>query len=206
MALNLDIKDPKVQRILASILVSIVAIYGFYHFVVQPKMKLLAEKRAEVVTVSKRVNDTKKTLEDPGKLQEEKVTLQARYEEMEQLLPSEEDVSLLLNQFSLLENDAKIYMVGFVAAGTVEEGDKPYKANRYRITIESGFHQFTQFMGYIMNLPRIMSFSELTITPNQSLLETEGIQEGLEDQPRNLTIECTLTSYVFKNLNEVSEE
>jgi len=90
--------------------------------------------------------------------------------------------------------------VGFKANETVEETDKPYLANKYKVTVEAGYHQFVEFMSGIMALPRILSFSELKITPNLNAPSSENVNEGLEDQPRSLSVECSITTYVLKAL------
>ncbi len=202
MAINFDIKDPKNQRILASFLVPVVICYAFFHFIIKPRLDELNTKKAEVVQLKKKVNDIKKKLEQPEALNEEKAILEDKYKELEKLLPSKEDVAVLLDQFAMIENDSKVYMVGFEATETVDDGSKLYRANKYRLTIESGFHQFARFMSNIMSLPRILSFSDLNISLNTELDESMEIQEGLENQPRTLKIECTLTTYVFKDLND----
>lgn len=201
MAIDFDMKDPKNQRILATFLVPVVICYAFFHFMIKPKIDELKTKKAEVVTLKKRVNDIKKELEQPEKLSAEKETLMAKFKELEKLLPDEENVAALLDQFSIVENDSKVYMVGFEATETIDDENKPYRANKYRITIESGFHQFARFMSYVMTLPRILSFSELNISLNTELDKETEIPEGLEDQPRTLRIECTLTTYVFKSFD-----
>ena len=182
MAIKFDISDPKNQRILATFLVPIVIFYAFFHFVIKPKVNVLNAKKAEVVTLRNRVNGVKKSLELPEKLLKEKETHQAQLYELEQLLPSKENV----------------------ATETIEDENMPYRANKYRITIESGFHQFSRFMSYVMSLPRIMSLSELNLSINPTLERTQEVYEGLEDQPRTLRIECILTSYVFKGFNDGS--
>lgn len=200
MAIKFDISDPKNQRILATILVPVVLFTLFFNFIIKPKMNELNSKKTEVVTIRNKVNDLKRKLESPEVLNKEKEILEAKLMDLEQLLPYEENVSSLLDQFNMIENDAKVYMVGFEAIETIDDESKPYRAIKYKITIESGFHQFARFMSYVMNLPRILSFSELNISHTR-LNEQEEILEGLEDQPRYLTIECTLTSYVFKGFN-----
>ena len=205
MALKFDFSDPKNQRMLATFLVPIVIFYAFFHFIIKPMIADLETKKAEVVTLSKSVTDIRNSLEMPDKLAAEKDILNAKLEELEELLPSEENVSLMLDQFSIVENDSKVYMVGFEATESVEDENKPYRANKYRITIESGFHQFSMFMSHVMSLPRIMSLSELNLSLNQQQIESEQESyEGLEDQPRTLKIECILTSYVFKDLDSDS--
>jgi len=202
MAMKFDINDPKTQRMIAAVLVPVVILYAFFHFMIKPKMNDLEAKKAEVITIKKDVADIKKTLELPEKLNKEKEVLQAKYEEMEELLPSEENVAVLLNQFATVENDSKVYIVGFEAAETIEDEGKPYRANKYTVTIESGFHQFSRFMSYVLTLPRIMSISDLNISLTD---REEAVSEGLEDQPRFLRIEFTLTTYVFSGLNVIDE-
>ncbi len=202
MAIKFDFNDPKNQRLLAMFLVPIVVFYAFFHFIIKPMIAELDTKKSEVMTMSKRVTDIRNSLEMPDSLVAEREVLNAQLKELEKLLPSEENVSLLLDQFSVVENDSKVYMVGFEATETVDDEGKPYRANRYRLTIESGFHQFSRFMSHVMSLPRILSMSELNVSMNQQQIESEEqTYEGLEDQPRTLRIECILTSYVFKDLD-----
>ena len=205
MAVKFDFNDPKNQRLLAMFLVPIVMFYAFFHFMIKPMLADLETKKAEVVTISQKVTGVRKSLEEPEKLKAEKALLNSKLEELEELLPSEENVSLMLDQFSVIENDSKVYMVGFEATETVEDAEKPYRANKYRITIESGFHQFSIFMSSVMSLPRIMSLSELNLSLNPNIERQPDDYEGLEDQPRTLRIECILTSYVFKDLDIVAD-
>src|SRR3989339_1942471 len=159
MALNFDMRDPKTQRMVATFLVPVVILYAFFNFMIKPKIELLKSKRTELVTIKKRVTDIKNKLETFEKLNAEKEILVAKFDELEKLLPSKENVSLLLDQFSEAENDSKVYMVGFEAAQVTQNENTPYIANKYRITIESGFHQYAEFMAKVMILPRILSFS-----------------------------------------------
>ena len=204
MALNFDIRDPKNQRILASFLVPVVLFYAFYNFMLKPKIGEIEKKKTEIASLKKNVTDIKNKLDSPEKLAEEKTALESKLAELEQLLPTRENVSLLLDQFSQVETDSKVYMVGFEATESVDVEGELYRSNKYKITIESGYHQFSLFMSYAMRLPRILSFSEITISANSEIGQRLEVQEGLEDQPRNLTIECIITSYIFKPPNKKS--
>ena len=207
MAINFDINDPKNQRIIATIMVPVVIGYAFFHFMIKPKQEEVKNVQAQVTTMQRRVESIMRTIEKPDDMRREKALLEANYEELEALLPSEENVSLLLDQFTSIEQDAKVYVVGFEAAGTETVEGRPYIANKYRLTIESGFHQFSQFMGHVMSLPRILSISELNIQPNTTdLVADEETYAGPEDQPRTLTVECMLTSYVFTGFTAAAEE
>jgi len=198
MALNFDIKDPKNQKFLAIVMVIAVILFGFYHFMIKPKLSEIETKKKEVQTLEQTLRTTKKSLKSPVELTAQKEMLDAKYAELEQYLPNDENVALLLDQLSEVEYKAKVYLVGFDATQTIEGDGKPYKANKYRVTIEAGYHQFVDFLSLLMSLPRILSISELRITQNTNVQqgqEKEG--EGPADQPRNLSIECFVTSYVF---------
>ena len=205
MALQFDLNDPKNQRLLALVLVPIVVGYAFYNFVIKSEMTELKTKQAQVVTYQERVDSMKKALESPDKLKSERAMLEEQYQELNALLPDQENVSLLLDQLNSIEQDSKVYMVGFEALEIIEPNGASYRANQYRLTFESGFHQFSQFLSHAMSLPRILSFSDVVIQPNTNVIPEEEEYEGMEDQPRTLTVECTLTSYVFTGFSDSTQ-
>ncbi|MFA6472707.1 MAG: type 4a pilus biogenesis protein PilO [Candidatus Latescibacterota bacterium] len=202
MAIDFDIKDPKNQRMLATVIIAAALIYAFFNFVIKVKGQELKIKKAEVVTLTQNLSDMERGLQTKVILLAERESLQKKLKELETNLPEHENVAALLDQLSRVENNAKVYVVGFKADETVEGGGKLYQANKYKITIEAGFHQFAEFMSGIMALPRILSFSDMKISANPAAKEKAAANIGLEDQPRSLTIECTVTSYIFKNLGE----
>ena len=83
---------------------------------------------------------------------------------------------------------------------------KPYKENKYQVTIEAGYHQFAMFMSKIMSLPRVFSLSGLRISRNPMASEKMETFGGLEDQPRYLTIDCTISSYVYTGVGNTGNE
>ncbi len=206
MALDFDFKDPKNQKLIISLLIPIVILYAFYRFVIEPKVTDVKKIKDDITELDNQINSINKIRLIEETIMEEQNKLSKQLSELEALLPEEENVSLLLDQFSMVERDAKIYIVGFNEAETIEGGAKPYNENKYQVTIEAGYHQFAMFMSKIMSLPRVFSFSNLVITRNpmsSEKLETFG---GLEDQPRYLTIECTITSYVYTGGNNTDNE
>ena len=187
---------------LATVIIAAALIYAFFNFVIKVKGQELKIKKAEVVTLTQNLSDMERGLQTKVILLAERESLQKKLKELETNLPEHENVAALLDQLSRVENNAKVYVVGFKADETVEGGGKLYQANKYKITIEAGFHQFAEFMSGIMALPRILSFSDMKISANPAAKEKAAANIGLEDQPRSLTIECTVTSYIFKNLGE----
>ena len=196
MALDFDLQDPGTQKTIAAFLVPIVLLYAFFHFMVKPRINELEMKEKEVATLRHQIEVTQNGLRRPAELKGEIAELQEKYDELETLLPEQENVSELLNQLSAVEHQSKVYLVGFNAIETVDGNGKPYRANKYKVVFESGFHQFAEFMSEIISLPRIMSFSNLRITMNYDAAMQEE-NEGLADQPRHLRVECVMTSYVF---------
>jgi len=166
MAFNFDIKDPKTQKLLAIVSVVAVLLFGCYNFMIKPKLAEIETKKKDVLTLEQTLKTTKKTLKSPAELNAQKEMLNAKFAELEQFLPDEENVALLLDQLSEVEYKAKVYLVGFDATQTIEGNGKPYKANQYRVTIEGGYHQFVEFLSLLMSLPRILSISELKTSLN----------------------------------------
>lgn len=201
MPINFDIKDPKNQKLVAMFLVPIVVMYAFFHFVVQTKIEEVNKRNANIIELQNRLNNIEKTIGTKAALVAQKEELTKKFEELNSLLPSVENVSHLLDQFTAVEQESKVYLVGFNASEIVESEERPYRANKYKVTIEAGYHQFLRFMSSILALPRILSFSNIKMTMNPLAVEQTETYEGLEDQPRYLTIDCVLTSYVFKDID-----
>jgi type IV pilus assembly protein PilO len=202
MSFDIDMRDPKSQRILAVCMVVVVVLYGFYHFMVKPAQAELKRVKAETITLQSQLNAARSTLQTRKKLLADKESLEQKLAELREFLPDHENVAVLLDQFSMVENATKVYVVGFKASETVDESGQPYQANKYKVTVEAGYHQFVEFMGGMMALPRIMSFSDMKIALNPGAPNSRDVNEGLEDQPRSLSIECSITSYIFKDLEE----
>ena len=200
MAIDFDVRDPKNQRTLAVFMSVVVLMYGFYNFMIKPKTVELKAGKEEIATLRSRLNTMRSNLQAKKSLLAARETLEGKLREMDAYLPEKENVAVLLDQFSMVENSTKVYVVGFKANETAQDESKPYLANKYKVTVEAGYHQFVEFMSGIMELPRILSFTELKIAPNPNAPSSRDVNEGLEDQPRSLSIECSITTYVFKGL------
>ena len=198
MAIDFDIRDPKNQKLIMTFLIPVVILAAFFQFMVKPVKEEVAVKKTELNTIQNQIDVIRKSLKTPKQLEEERDLLAIKLSELESFLPENENVAALLNQFSTVERDANVYLMGFDIVESLEGGEKPYRLNRYRMTIEAGYHQFSDFAAKIMSLPRIMSLSDLNITMNQMEQEETESYEGMENQPRNLTIQCILTTYLFQ--------
>ncbi len=206
MAMEFDIRDPKNQRLLAIVMILVAVMYGFYHLMIRPLTVSIKSNKAEIGTVRGQLATLKNNLRAKDQLLAERETLNAKLSELESYLPNEENVAVLLDQFSTVETATKVYVMGFNANAATSDAGKPYRANKYKVTIEAGYHQFVEFMSGIMALPRILSFSEMRISPNPNATGLSEANEGLEDQPRSLSIECSITSYVFSGIDKPAEE
>lgn len=201
MAIDFDIRDPKNQRILAVFMCGVVLMYCFHRFMINPKAVELKKTTEDIAALQNQLNTMRGNLQAKKILLADKESLELKLGELETYLPENENVAVLLDQFSMVENNTKVYVMGFKANETVEDKGKPYLANRYKVTIEAGYHQFVEFMSGIMALPRILSFSEMKISPNPNAPRSTDVNEGLEDQPRSLSIECSITTYVFRGIS-----
>lgn len=200
MAIDFDFRDPKNQKMIMTFLIPLVVIAAFFQFVVKPVKEEVTAKTTELTNVQNQLDLIKKSLKTPKDLEVEKALLTGKLEELRSMLPEEENVADLITKFSEVERESNVYLVGFEATQSVEGGEKPYKENKYRMTIEAGYHQFAEFMSKVMALPRIMSFSDIRITVNPLAKTVTATYEGMENQPRNLTIECVLTTFLYQDV------
>ncbi len=206
MAMEFDIRDPKNQRLLAVFMILVVVLYGFYHLLIRPLTVSITTDKTEIATLRNQLASMKSNLQAKNQLLADRETLNQKLAELESYLPDQENVAVLLDQFSMVEDATKVYVLGFKANEASADAGKPYRANKYKVTIEAGYHQFVEFMSGIMALPRILSFSEMRLSPNPNAAGASDTNEGLEDQPRSLSIECSITSYVFGGIDNPAEK
>jgi Tfp pilus assembly protein PilO len=199
MAIDFDFKDPKNQKLIAAFMIIVVALFASFNFVIKPVRANLRTKKAEAAEIQKKIDSILNILQEPQKIEQMKLMYQARVEELDAILPVKEEIPELLDQISLIEKETRVHLMGFNALDTIDDGARPYISHRYSIKLEAGYHQFGNFMSRLTTLQRLLSISDLIITVNQ-LAGTQEKYEGLEEMPRNLTVEFVLTSYVFRNL------
>jgi type IV pilus assembly protein PilO len=177
MAFGLD--SPEKQRMALFVLLLAGLVYVFWQYLYSP---LRAERLAteEQLATLQSYNDQARALTQPARLREleqREAEYQVRLAEYETLLPSEAEVSTLLEEvaFAAIENDVKI--VNFAPLPEVP-GDVLVEIP-YDVQVQGDYHEVGRFLASVVSFPRV-------VRPTISeLLQSEvGAVQGMTTAPQ----------------------
>ncbi|OQA56187.1 MAG: Pilus assembly protein, PilO [Candidatus Omnitrophica bacterium ADurb.Bin277] len=105
------------------------------------------------------------------KLEEDRKTYQALFEETKVRLYEEGDIALLLGQVSKLAHDAKVDMIASRPQKDSVLYPKPYQdrylAVGYDFTMQGGYHQLARLAAAIESYPKLLRIQKIQIVPSK---------------------------------------
>jgi type IV pilus assembly protein PilO len=181
----MDLQDPKVQRLVLSVLLSGMVVVFFFGtklapFTFSSRNLEIAELRTEHEKLSKELERARLTVGNMEKVEREFEYLHRQWVVAQRLLPDENEMSDLLRRISAAGTQAGLEWVKFTPQPAIAHGF--YLENPIDVRLEGGYHQVGSFLGSISNLGRIV---------NVRNLEIEGVRADQQSDPK---IRHTLTA------------
>ena len=190
--MDMDLQDPRVQKLLLSILLSASAVVFFFFtslapFTYQAGSKEIAELRVEHERLSRELERARLTVGNMEKVEREFEYLHRQWLVAQRLLPDENEISGLLRKVSAAGTQAGLEWVQFTPAPALSHGF--YRENPVQVELEGGYHQVGAFLSSISNLGRIVNVRSLVL---------EGVpptQQADEDVEHTLTATMQVVAY-----------
>jgi type IV pilus assembly protein PilO len=183
------------QNLIVVAIVAIAAAAAYWYFVWSPKSVELASLEARVAKLDSTNAKAKKEVAG-GKLDQLRKD-QARANEslalMRQLVPTGNEVPVLLDQVSVAAREAGLEMAG-VRPEPVIPGDQ-FDTYRYSIKVIGSYHQTAKFLADIGSLTRIMAPVGVNLVPNENPTNTRRRAQRGES---SLGVDFELQTYVAK--------
>lgn len=159
---------PKNQRDQAMVLVTIVAVVLaalYWNYVWSPTDQGLAQLAARIDTLEARNNAAREDMAKGtvAQLQAEAEQLARDLEVMRQLVPTSNELPLLLDQVSTAARRENLE-ISAVEPLPVIEGEL-FDTYRYKLAVTGGFHSLGEFMTNVGSLTRIVAPINLTLAP-----------------------------------------
>ncbi len=188
----MDLQDPKVQRLVLSVLLSGMVVVFFFGtklapFTFSSRNVEIAELRTEHERLERELERARLTVGNMAKVEREFEYLHRQWVVAQRLLPDENEVSDLLRRISAAGTQAGLEWVKFKPQPTLGHGF--YQENPIEVELEGGFHQVGSFLGSIANLGRII---------NVRGLEIEGVrpeQQGTPEVQHTLVASMQVVAY-----------
>jgi Tfp pilus assembly protein PilO len=193
----MDLKDPKIQKILLGALGVVLLVYFWHAKVYKPSSEDIQLKQANY----ERLMANLKTIELKAKsltgLRKEYDKLLVRYQAIEELLPEEDKVPEFLMQLhqASMSSQSLVTEVDPNSAG----GEAFYNKSQYVVEFDGTYHELGRFLAAVANFPFITNASGLRL---RGLPPTEVNREGSglrgENDYKTLQASFFLSTYYVK--------
>jgi type IV pilus assembly protein PilO len=202
----MTLRDPKLLRILLTVVVGAVGLWGYFlsdllPFGYQRRAKQLKELKATHETVSAELEKARRSVHNLPQLEAEQRELERKWKQAEALLPTDKEVANLLTQVTEAGEQAGVAFETFKPGG--QRPQEFYNENPVEIQVRGGFHQVGVFLARIANLPRIVNVGELKLEggdPRQGKVKGKKREAGGAGRTdHTLTANFTATAYSLRD-------
>ena len=183
--MNLSLsKLPWHAQIGAFLLVSAGAVFGFWNFYVSAIDSDIEMRRSRLASMRADIAKGVATAKQLPRFQGQVTELEARLENLRQVLPEEKDVADTLRRIQTLATRSNLAIQRFQPGKVVQQ--KLYAEIPYRLEAEGTYHNLGAFFDQISKFPRIINVSEIRIRSKQPV-----------EQNRTIVAECVATTFVL---------
>ncbi|MFN2433184.1 MAG: type 4a pilus biogenesis protein PilO [Gemmatimonadota bacterium] len=194
----MSLRDPQTQKALLGVILVLGLAYAFYQYLYTPKVTAVAELEAQADRLES-YNQSAKVVAQGNRiaaLEEEGVSYARRLEAFEELIPTTEQVPLLLERIATSALEADVDLLAFTPLPA--EPGTFYTEQFYEVEVRGGYHEIGNFLTRIANLPRIIK-PTITELLGERVSPPAGGRAGASDAPPPTLVHAKLqlSTYVL---------
>ena len=156
--------DPKQQKALGAIAVSLVVLYFANNLWYSGAVEAVEAEEGRVENLASTNRTAQALAISAGRgLEDRMVLIERHVAELEQLIPSLEEEALVVNQMSQVARDVGVDLTS-ISPEAPELGEF-YTQTVYRLVVLGEYHDVGRFLTGIASLPRIITPSDVQLTP-----------------------------------------
>jgi type IV pilus assembly protein PilO len=189
------------QSLVAVILFAVGLSALFYMYVFTPKAESIVEQQTHLEALAAANQKAAAELK-AGNLRQLKEDA-AKYSEnlavMRQLVPTENEVSGLLEQVSNSARGVGLD-ISTVTPQPVSAGGDTYDAHRYRMVVKGGYNDMTEFLTKVASLPRIVTPMVLKMKMAEGVQQNpvNGARRAMPASEASIQTEFDIETYVVR--------
>lgn len=199
--LVMDLRDPKKQKLILSLLAGAGIVYLYIAYDYTPKAREIDAREIHLRGLLQHVQGARERVEksDEEKLRRDLATLEGELEKAEALLPLEEEVPLLLKDVERRGIQSGVSSVLFEPRGALPQ--ELYTEHSYRVSVRGGYHDIGLFLSRVAGLDRIICPTELSLVSGK--LRSEG---EMEEAATTVIAEFDMITYTTPPPEAAGEE
>jgi type IV pilus assembly protein PilO len=188
MALSYDsiIKLPTAQKILILFLIAGIILGIYWQISYKPTMRRIAAKEADLVKLTREMNEKQRIAADYDKFKEEKERMEEDLKRNVAKLPDKKEIPDLLKSISNMSQEAGLEVLLFKPQG--EQAAEYYSRVPVELKFVGSYHEVGKFFYYVGTLPRIVNIENFSIENAQKTSKNEFL----------LSTSCLATTYRYK--------
>ncbi len=162
MAMKIDIKNlPLYLKIIVAAIPSLILIILFIFLIYSPKKEQVNVLNAEVAKLSNEIATSEVKVRKLDVLKAENAMLRAKLSKLQEQLPEEKEVSVLLKQISDLGLKSGLKILLWKPGARKTSASGLYLEIPVTVEVVTGYHNLGVFFSYISRLPRIVNMSNI---------------------------------------------
>jgi type IV pilus assembly protein PilO len=175
----MNLRDQQVQKRLMLGLLPVLAAVLYYQFVHSPRAEEADQLEMRVETLESQNNALRAVVARYGDDLERRLAIfQEHVGHLEQLIPSREDVPVLINMISARAYDHGVELLRLQPGG--ENPGQFYSHQTFQLQVSGDFHSIAEYLTAIGSLPRIVRSSRVTMRPVAGAPAAPGSSPVLE--------------------------
>lgn len=196
----MSLRDRRTQQILISSVLGAALLWSFFianflPFSYRRRAAEVARLRGEYESVSSELEKARRTVSDLPKLEQENADLLAKWQQAQQLLPTEKEMARLLTQITRAGEEAGVTFELF-------KPDTPrpqefYNENPIEVKVSAGYHQLGIFLSRVANLSRLVNVSQLHLVGYEPKENEKNAEAGRGEQ--TLKADFLATAYSLRD-------
>ena len=179
-------KLPWYAQVGAFVVVSALAIFGFWNFYVQDMQTEIDGRKSRLAALRGDIQKGQATARRLPEFQAQVTDLQHRLDNLRSVLPEEKDVADILRRVQGLATQSNLALQKFTPQPTKQM--PMYAELPYLLVAEGTYHNFGLFLDKISKFHRIINVSEIKIKANPK-----------PEPNATITAECLATTFVLQD-------
>ncbi len=164
MAINLSMKNiPPYLKIILAVVPSLIAVILFLALIYFPKNKEIKILNASIAKLDNEVASSKVKVRRLDELKIENARLKLRLVELQEQLPEEKEVSILLKQISDLGLKSGLEILLWKPEARRPDPKGIHVEIPVKMEVRGGYHDLGVFFSYISRIKRIVNISNIKI-------------------------------------------
>lgn len=169
--MNLDLKNPAIQKILLSSLLvaGVLGVFFFTHLVpfgFQNQREKIVALKTDYEKKSTDLARARATVADLPRFEAEYEQLHQRWSVAAELLPADRQLAALLRRITLAAQQTGVQFITFRPSGA--RAEQYYTALPLQIQVNGGYHQVGSFLAELANMRRIITVADVKLKTNST--------------------------------------